>query len=68
MYQDIAKDVKTLWNGVELAKNGIDQELNYMVHLLEADPGDTGDVVSMANNSIKDMESHVRTFKAANEE
>ena len=41
-----------------------------MVHLLEADPGDerARDVVSMVNDFIKDMESHIRILKATHEE
>ena len=44
------------------ARNEKDQELKYMVHLLEV-----GDVVSMVNDSMRDMESHIRIFKESHE-
>ena len=45
-----------------------DQDLKYMVRLLEANPEDVGDIVSMVKDFMRDMESHIRIFKASHEE
>ena len=45
-----------------------DSELNYMTSLLEVSPGDAREIVLRVDNSIIELEYHVKTFKAAHDE
>ena len=50
------------------AKNEVDLELEYVTPLLKLDPKYANNVASRANNSIKNVKSNVKIFKAVHGE
>ena len=50
------------------AKREMDMKLVYVTPLLKLDPGDTKDVALRVINSIKMVESHIKTIKRVHRE